>query len=540
MNGKQLKNSILQWAIQGKLVPQNPNDEPASVLLDKIRQEKERLIKEKKIKRDKNASIIYRGEDNSYYEKILATGKVKCIDDEVPFEIPQGWEWCRLRDIILGTNAGKSPNCEKRPKKSEEWGVLTTTSIQENAFLSNENKVLPKHYVITPEHCVRYGDILITRAGPVNRTGIVCMVENNCDKLILSDKTVRIDYMRDHCNPKFLVFVLNSTAIHDLVMSATVGMAASQVNVSQNSIQNTLIPFPPSKEQQKIINKLEALLPQIEKYDNAQNKLDELNKTVKDIIKKSILQEAIQGKLVPQLAEEDTAQELLEQIKAEKQKLVKEGKLKKSALTTSVIFRGDDNKYCEKSCEDTICIDDEIPFDIPVNWAWVRLDDICSFIHRGKSPKYSLIKKYPVVAQKCNQWSGFSIEKAKFIEPQSISSYKEEYILQDEDLMWNSTGLGTLGRMAIYYKKLNPYELAVADSHVTVIRPYKQYVVSEYLYYYFASNTVQSVIEDKSDGSTKQKELSTKTVKSYLVPLPPMEEQKRIVEKVEKLTQLLK
>ena len=145
-----------------------------------------------------------------------------------------------------------------------------------------------------------------------------------------------------------------------------------------------------------------------------------------------------------------------------------------------------------------------------------------------------------MVAQKCNQWSGFSIEKAKFIEPQSISSYKEEYILQDVDLMWNSTGLGTLGRMAIYYKKLNPYELAVADSHVTVIRPYKQYVVSEYLYYYFVSNTVQSVIEDKSDGSTKQKELSTKTVKSYLVPLPPMEEQMRIVEKVEELTQLLK
>ena len=203
---------------------------------------------------------------SSYYEKLLATGEVKCIDEEIPFEVPKGWEWCRLRDIILGTNAGKSPNCEKRPKKSEEWGVLTTTSIQENAFLSNENKVLPKHYVITPEHCVRYGDILITRAGPVNRTGIVCMVENNCDKLILSDKTVRIDYMHDYCNPKFLVFVLNSSAIHELVMSATVGMAASQVNVSQGSIQNTLIPFPPFKEQQRIINKLEAILPQIEKY----------------------------------------------------------------------------------------------------------------------------------------------------------------------------------------------------------------------------------------------------------------------------------
>ena len=540
MNGKQLKNSILQWAIQGKLVPQDPNDEPASVLLDKISQEKERLIKEKKIKRDKNASIIYRGEDNSYYEKILATGEVKCIDDEVPFEIPQGWEWCRLRDIILGTNAGKSPNCEKRPKKSEEWGVLTTTSIQENAFLSNENKVLPKHYVINPEHCVRYGDILITRAGPVNRTGIVCMVENNCEKLILSDKTVRIDYMHDYCNPKFLVFVLNSSAIHELVMSATVGMAASQVNVSQGSIQNTLIPFPPSKEQLRIINKLEALLPQIKKYDNAQNKLDELNKTVKDIIKKSVLQEAIQGRLVSQLEEEGTAKELLEQIKAEKQRLVKEGKLKKSALNDSIIFRGDDNKYYEKIGKSVQCIDEEIPFEIPENWVWVRLDDICSYIHRGKSPKYSDIKKYPVVAQKCNQWSGFSIEKAKFIDPQSVSSYSEEQFLKDEDLMWNSTGLGTLGRMAIYDSRLNPYELAVADSHVTVIRPYKHYAMAKYLYFYFSSYTVQSVIEDKSDGSTKQKELATKTVKAYLVPLPPFAEQKRIVEKVNQLMQLLK
>lgn len=149
----------------------------------------------------------------------------------------------------------------------------------------------------------------------------------------------------------------------------------------------------------------------------------ELDNYLAKQLPKSILQEAIQGKLVPQIAEEGTAQELLEQIKAEKQKLVKEGKLKKSALNDSVIFRGDDNKYWEKSEDGAVCIDEEIPFEIPSNWAWVRLDDICSFIHRGKSPKYSPIKKYPVVAQKCNQWVGFSIEKAKFIEPQSITSY---------------------------------------------------------------------------------------------------------------------
>ena len=123
MNGKQLKNSILQWAIQGKLVPQDPNDEPASVLLDKIRQEKERLIKEKKIKRDKNASIIYRGDDNSYYEKIIATGEVKCIDDEIPFEIPKGWEWCRMRELISYQN-GYAYTSSELNKESKGMPVI--------------------------------------------------------------------------------------------------------------------------------------------------------------------------------------------------------------------------------------------------------------------------------------------------------------------------------------------------------------------------------------------------------------------------------
>lgn len=142
MDGKQLRNSILQWAIQGKLVPQDPNDEPASVLLERIREEKARLVKEKKIKRDKNESIIYRGEDNSYYEK-FADGNVVCIDEEIPFYVPETWSWCRLRSVIRGTGAGKSPNCDKRPKNDDEWGVLTTTAIQYCDFLPNENKVLP-------------------------------------------------------------------------------------------------------------------------------------------------------------------------------------------------------------------------------------------------------------------------------------------------------------------------------------------------------------------------------------------------------------
>ena len=183
---------------------------------------------------------------------------------------------------------------------------------------------------------------------------------------------------------------------------------------------------------------------------------------------------------------------------------------------------------------------DEVPFDIPDSWEWVRLIDVCEYIQRGKSPKYSPIKKYPVVAQKCNQWSGFSIEKAQFIEPNSLSSYGPERLLQDNDLMWNSTGLGTLGRMAIYKTAANPYKLAVADSHVTVIRPLKQFVLPEYLYYYFANPSVQSVIEDQADGTTKQKELATATIKAYLTPIPPLDEQRRILAKLSEVLPVVK
>ena len=531
MNGKQLKNSILQWAIQGKLVPQDPNDEPASVLLDKIRQEKERLIKEKKIKRDKNASIIYRGEDNSYYEKFLATGEVKCIDAEIPFEIPQGWEWERWGNISQSIQYGyNAPALEHGAIK-----MVRISDIQENCVLWDNVPYCQIEENDIDTYLLKVNDILFARTG--GTVGKSFLVEEVPERAIYAGYLIRTRYS-SLLNPRYMKLFMESQLYWEQLKNGTI--ATAQPNCNGKTLAKMLLPIPPTKEQDRIVGKLTQLSSFLNNYTLCQERLNLLNEEIKEQLKKSILQEAIQGKLVPQIAEEGTAQELLEQIKAEKQNLVKEGKLKKSALATSVIFRGDDNKYWEKSEDGAVCIDEEIPFDIPVNWAWVRLDDICSFIHRGKSPKYSLIKKYPVVAQKCNQWSGFSIEKAKFIEPQSISSYKEEYILQDEDLMWNSTGLGTLGRMAIYYKRLNPYELAVVDSHVTVIRPYKQYVVSEYLYYYFASNTVQSVIEDKSDGSTKQKELSTKTVKSYLVPLPPMEEQKRIVEKVEKLMQLLK
>ena len=206
-------------------------------------------------------------------------------------------------------------------------------------------------------------------------------------------------------------------------------------------------------------------------------------------------------------------------------------KLKRVVSNNVQRFFSGGNSYYEKFDDGRVrCIDEEIPFEIPQGWEWARLNDVCSYIQRGKSPVYSEIKKYPVIAQKCNQWSGFSIEKAQFIAPDTVAKYSDERLLQEKDLLWNSTGLGTLGRMAVYSMAKNPYGWAVADSHVTVIRPLQLFMNSFYLYAYFSSPTVQSVIEDKAEGSTKQKELYVDTVKTYLIPVPPYSEQNRITE----------
>ena len=467
---------------------------------------------------------------SSYYEKILATEEVKCIDEEIPFEIPNGWEWCRVSSLFL-----INPKVVAEDNTSAAFIPMEAIS----AGYGSEFRYYEKKWGEIKSGYTAFADndIAFAKITPCfqNRKSVIFEGLPNG----IGAGTTELKILRTYgetINRWFVLYFLESPYFID---EATFKGTANQQRIIVGYLENKLFPLPPLAEQERIVGKIGLVMPIIDKYSKSQELLDKMNVELNECLKKSVLQEAIQGRLVPQIAEEGTAQELLEQIKAEKQKLVKEGKLKKSVLDSSVIFRGDDNKYWEKSEDGAVCIDEEIPFEIPSNWAWVRLDDICSFIHRGKSPKYSPIKKYPVVAQKCNQWDGFSIEKAKFIDPQSISLYNDEHFLQNRDLMWNSTGLGTLGRMAIYYTILNPYELAIADSHVTVIRPYKTHIVSEYLYYYFASNTVQSVIEDKSDGSTKQKELATKTVKAYLVPIPPFAEQQRIVQKIKSVTSIM-
>ena len=469
---------------------------------------------------------------SSYYEKLLATGEVKCIDDEIPFEIPQGWEWCRFSSICQTLTDGT----HSTPHYTERGVPFLSVKDMSSGYLdfTNTKFISESEHVELSKRChPRKGDLLLSKVGT---TGIPLIIDTDSEFSIFVSLAL-IKFTSITINKQFLIHLINSPLVQEQVKENTRGVGNK--NWVLSAIAQTLILLPPLKEQSRIVDKIAEIFPIVKRYSISQQKLDILNTNIHDILQKSILQEAIQGRLVPQFSEEGTAQDLLEQIRQEKQKLVKEGKLKKSALTDSVIYKGDDNKYFEKIANTKMDITDEIPFEIPDSWSWVRLNDICSYIQRGKSPKYSLIKKYPVVAQKCNQWSGFSIDKAQFIDPDTLSSYGEERILQDGDLMWNSTGLGTLGRMAIYWSSLNPYELAVADSHVTVIRAMKKFVMPQYLYYYFTSNTVQSVIEDKSDGSTKQKELATATVKTYLVPIPPLMEQDRIISKIKQLASIM-
>ena len=464
---------------------------------------------------------------------------MKCIDDEIPFEIPQGWEWTRVGNIFFVTKLAGFEYTKFFTKEalsaSNPIPIVRAQNVRMGFFEENKNEAISEILSNQLERsALNKKCLLMTFIGA--GIGDTCIFPAE-RKNHLAPNVAKIEPLDDSISLNYAVFALMSPCGQRGVNA--IKKSTAQPSLSMETIRKLLIPIPPLKEQKCISLKLSEALPLVEKYSKVQEEQNQLNVEIQYLLKKSILQEAIQGKLVPQIAEEGTAQELLEQIKFEKQKLVKEGKIKMFALNDSIIFRGDDNKYFEKIGKTITDITDEIPFEIPATWQWVRLDDICSYIQRGKSPKYSPIKKYPVIAQKCNQWAGFCIDKAQFIDPNSLPSYAEERLLQDGDLMWNSTGLGTLGRMAIYKSALNPYELAVADSHVTVIRPLKAYVLSQYLYYYFASDTVQSVIEDKSAGSTKQKELSTTTVKNYLVPIPPYREQQRIVEKIKTVTSIM-
>ncbi|MBV3443265.1 restriction endonuclease subunit S [Prevotella copri] len=527
MNGKQLKNSILQWAIQGKLVPQDPNDEPASVLLDKIRQEKERLIKEKKIKRDKNASIIYRGEDNSYYEKILATGEVKCIDEEVPFEIPTSWSWARLLNVSIYIQRGKSPKyspIKKYPVVAQKCNQWAGFSIDKAQFLEPES--LSKYAI---ERILQDEDLMwnSTGLGTLGRMAVYYAKLNPYELAVADSHVTVIRLFKPFVSPLFFYFYFVSPTVQSVIEDKSDG-STKQKELSTTTVCNYLVPIPPRNEQTRIISKVTSLLPVIEKYGTQQEKLENLNRTINEQIKKSVLQEAIQGKLVPQIAEEGTAQKLLEQIKAEKQKLVKEGKLKKSALNDSVIFRGDDNKYYTINKKERISVDDEIPFDIPNTWEWCRLGTLFSHC-TGKALNSSNLKGQLMtyITTSNLYWDRFELSNIK--QMRFTDEEIEKCTATFGDLLVCEGG--DIGRAAIWNYS---YDIRI-QNHIHKLRAYKQ-LCTKFFFWVFYFYKATGRIGGKGIGIQG---LSSKALDNILIPLPPLKEQQRIVAQIEKLFEQL-
>ena len=501
MNGKQLKNSILQWAIQGKLVPQDPNDEPASVLLEKIRQEKERLIKEKKIKRDKNASIIYRGEDNSYYEKILATGEVKCIDEEIPFDVPQGWEWERWGNIAQTIQYGyNAPALEHGVIK-----MVRISDIQENCVLWDNVPycLIDENDIDT--YLLKVNDILFARTG--GTVGKSFLVEEVPEKAIYAGYLIRTRYS-SLLNPRYMKSFMESQLYWEQLKNGTI--ATAQPNCNGKTLAKMLLPIPPTKEQNRIVKKLTQLSSFLDNYGLCQDRLNLLNEEIKEQLKKSILQEAIQGKLVPQLAEEGTAQDLLEQIKKEKLNLVKEGKLKKSALATSVIFRGDDNKYYEQIGSEVTEI--ELPFDFPSSWSIVRLYAVCQLTDGLKTTGKQCLLDAKYLRGKS---SGTIIEQGKLV-------YKGDNIMLVDGE--------------------NSGEVFIVPQDGYMGSTFKQLWISSSLYEPYILAFIQFYKETlrNSKKGAAIPHLNKELFYGLIIGIPPFKEQKRIVQKIGLSAQLLK
>ena len=491
------------------------------------RQLLERIIKER------NEKLLLDWQEalktNPKAKKPAPVSASKITEEEIPFEIPENWCWCRLGEICNEIKRGKSP---KYTTKSDYLAFAQkcntkTGEIDLSLALCLDEKSIKRY---SDKDNLFQGDVVInsTGGGTMGRVGYYETKVPVGIKGVYPDSHVTAIRSLGKINQRYLYYVLkyNQPKLEDCGTGST-----NQTELKPSVLANLLVPLPPLAVQNAIVAKLEQALPLVDAYENAVLQKEELKGALKDKLKKAILQEAVQGKLVPQIAGEGSAKDLLAEIIAERNaKLISEWA---EAQKTNPKAKKPVPVVAGKIDED------EIPFEIPENWCWCRLGELCKFLSRGKSPKYSEIKKYPVFAQKCNLKDGeISLEKAQFLNPEVLPKWKKEYKIQDGDVLVNSTGTGTVMRTR-YFKLeyLGVYPFAVPDSHVTVIRTFEE-IVSKYIYYCCIGFTVQNYWEQNLAGSTNQKELYIGVVENTPIPLPPLAEQKRIVAAVEELLPL--
>ena len=507
MTGQQLKNSILQMAVQGKLVPQDPNDEPASVLLKRIRVEKEQLIKEGKIKKEKNPSLIFRGADNLPYEKIGKNEPV-CIADEVPFEIPESWEWVRLGKIVY--NRGQM-------KPIDDFCYIDIGSID-----NKNQKLNDKEFIITADKApsrarkiVAIGDILYSTVRPYLHN--MCIVNRTFSHQPIASTGFAALTCHTGFYNKFLFYYLMSPDFDAYANSTDNAKGVAYPAINDAKLYRALIPVPPEEEQKRIIKRLKKVLPYVDTYSTTYSETESLNNAFPDRIKKSILQEAVQGKLVPQNPSDEPASVLLERIRAEKQKLIAEGKIKKDKHE-SVIFRRDNSHY-EKLDGIERCIDDEIPFEIPESWEWTRLGQIISLLSGTdfKPEEYN---------DKCNGIPYITGASSLSENGVLINRWTEmpKIIVNYGDILLVCKGSG-YGKTVI---------CDIEKAHIArQIMAIKKFSTLDMLYIRLFLQANFNQIKSKGQGVIPG--IDRNSVMNILFPIPPLAEQKRIVEKQREL-----
>ena len=460
---------------------------------------------------------------SSYYEKFIATGEVKCIDEEIPFEIPQGWEWERLGNITT-IKGGKRIPVGMNLSTIDTGHKYIRVADMKNHSIKNDDihYITDEIYEKIKAYIISKDDLYITVAGTIGNVGIVPEEFNNANLTENADK-IEIYAL---CK-LYLLYTLLSDVVQEQIRECTTKVGQPKLAIIR--IQNFLIPIAPLAEQKRISNRIEVLLPIVDKYEFLSSKLVKLNSSINEFLKKSILQEAIQGKLVPQIAEEGAAQELLEQIKAEKEKLVKEGKLKKSALTNSVIYKGDDNKYYEQIGKKCLDITEQITFEIPVNWAWARMGQIGDW-GAGSTPQRG----------NANYYNGNILWLKTGELNNGIVYDTEEKItqkaFQDCSLRMNKIGDvliamygATIGKLAIVGKDLTTNQACCGCT---------PYLIYNWYLFYFLMASRDSFIKKGEGGA--QPNISRVKLVEHLIPLPPLKEQHRIVAQIEKLFEQLR
>ena len=483
MDTKALRQKILDLAIHGKLVPQDPNDEPASVLLERIKAEKERLIKEGKIKKGKKSA---KTSDMPHYEN-------------VPFEVPDNWVWCRLDDLAFYRKGpfGSSLTKAMFVQKGDD-----TYKVYEQKNAIQKDHELGSYYISKEKYCslssfaVHPYDIIVSCAGTIGETYVL---PQNIQEGIINQALMLIRLYNREIERFYLLyfdFILKQEAYKESKGTAIKNIPPFDV------LKNFLIPIPPKEEQNRILSEVDKWMSFVNAIETNSNDLQTIIKQTKN----KILDLAIHGKLVPQDPNDEPAIELLKRINPD--------------------FTPCDNGHSEK---------------LPQSWCLSRLKELCSFLSRGKSPKYSdNDKTIPVFAQKCNlKEGGISLEQARFLDLSTICKWNEVYKLQTGDILINSTGTGTVGRTRLFNESyLGQYPFVLPDSHISVVRA-KAGIIPQYLYAYISSNKIQQYIEDNLAGSTNQKELYIGVLEQMEIFVPPSAEQQRIVQKIKELFSVL-